>query len=241
MTYKKLKEAVWQANMDIVEAGLVDLTWGNASGVDRQAGVMIIKPSGVSYDLLDPDDMVVLNIESGAVLDDGLKPSSDAPTHLYLYRQFEAIGGVVHTHSKHAVSWAQAEREIPCLGTTHADHFYGPVPVTRRMRDEEIQGDYELNTGVVIAERFESAGVDAAQVPGVLVAGHGPFAWGPTPHKAVENAIALESVAQMALHTFLINEAARPIDQVLLDKHFLRKHGPGAYYGQNGSTTGRRN
>lgn len=235
MAYESLKEAVWQANMDIVEAGLVDLTWGNASGIDRQQGVVAIKPSGVAYDILEPGDMVVLDLETGAVVDDGLKASSDTPTHLYLYRQFEALGGIVHTHSRHAVSWAQAEREIPCFGTTHADHFYGPVPVTRRMKAAEIQSDYEHNTGVVIAERFQTAAVEAAQVPGVLVAGHGPFAWGPTPHKAVENAIALESVAQMALQTLQINASARPIDQVLLDKHFLRKHGPGAYYGQNGA------
>lgn len=234
MTYEKLKEAVWQANIDIVEAGLVDLTWGNASGVDREAGVMAIKPSGVAYDLLEPGDMVVLDLETGAVVDDGLKPSSDTPTHLYLYRQFEAIGGIVHTHSKHAVAWAQAEREIPCLGTTHADHFYGVVPVTRRMEAAEIRDDYEHNTGVVIAERFRSAGLDPAQIPAVLVAGHGPFAWGPTPGKAAENAVALESVAQMALHTVLLDPEARPIDQGLLDKHFLRKHGADAYYGQNG-------
>ena len=238
MAYEALKDAVYQANLSIVEAGLVDLTWGNASGADREAGVMAIKPSGVAYDLLEPADMIVIDLETGAELDDGLRPSSDTPTHLHLYRQFEAIGGVVHTHSKHAVSWAQAEREIPCFGTTHADHFHGPVPVTRRMAPAEIRDDYERNTGAVIAERFEAGGLDAASVPAVLVAGHGPFVWGPTPQKAVENAIALESVAQMALHTVLLNGGAQPIDRVLHDKHFLRKHGPGAYYGQNGRDAG---
>ena len=237
MAYDALKEAVWQANRDIVAAGLVELTWGNASGVDRDEGVMAIKPSGVAYDLLGPDDMVVLDLETGEVVDDGLKPSSDTPTHLYLYRQFEAVGGVVHTHSSHAVSWAQAEREIPCFGTTHADHFYGPVPTTRRMREDEIRDAYEHNTGVVIAERFREGGLDPEQIPGVLVAGHGPFAWGSTPAQAVENAVALESVARMALHTLLLNADARPIERALLDKHFLRKHGPGAYYGQDGAAT----
>lgn len=233
MAYEALKKTVWQANLDIVAAGLVELTWGNASGVDRDAGVMAIKPSGVAYDVLEPDDMVVLSLETGEVLDNGLKPSSDTPTHRYLYQQFEGIGGIVHTHSSHAVSWAQAERDLPCLGTTHADHFYGTIPVTRRMREEEIRKDYEHNTGVVIAERFREHQLNPAQIPGVLVAGHGPFAWGTTPEKAVENAIVLESVARMAMHTYLINASAQPIDQELLDKHFLRKHGPGAYYGQD--------
>ena len=235
MAYDALREAVWQANRDIVDAGLVELTWGNASGVDRERGVMAIKPSGVAYDRLEPDDIVVLHLETGEALGSGLRPSSDTPTHRYLYQQFEAIGGIVHTHSSHAVAWAQAERDLPCFGTTHADHFHGPVPVTRRMRDDEIREDYEHNTGVVIAERFREGGLDVERRPGVLVAGHGPFAWGGTPATAVENAIALESVARMALHTLLINGAARPIGQPLLDKHFLRKHGAGAYYGQERS------
>ncbi|HMB94228.1 MAG TPA: L-ribulose-5-phosphate 4-epimerase [Rhodothermales bacterium] len=234
MAYEALKQTVFQANLDIVAAGLVELTWGNASGVDREAGIMAIKPSGVAYDLLAPEDMVVLSVETGEVLDNGLKPSSDTPTHRYLYQQFEGIGGIVHTHSSHAVSWAQAERDLPCLGTTHADHFYGTIPVTRRMLEEEIREAYEHNTGVVIAERFQEGDLDPVQIPGVLVAGHGPFAWGTSPEKAVENAIVLEAVARMAMHTYLINASAQPIDQVLLDKHFLRKHGPGAYYGQNG-------
>lgn len=232
MAYEQLKRDVWQANLDIVEAGLVELTWGNASGADREAGVVAIKPSGVDYDAMQPADMVVLSLETGEVVEGELRPSSDTPTHLHLYRQFAGLGGVVHTHSSHAVSWAQAERELPCLGTTHADHFYGPVPVTRRMHEDEIREAYEHNTGVVIAERFREGGIDPDQIPGVLVAGHGPFAWGPHPQKAVENAIVLESVARMAMHTFMVNPDARPIDQVLLDKHYLRKHGADAYYGQ---------
>ena len=233
MAHEALKRAVWKANLDVVSAGLVVLTWGNASGVDREAGVMAIKPSGVAYDRLEPADIVLVSLESGRPVGDGLKPSSDTSTHLHLYRSFPAIGGIVHTHSRHAVSFAQAERELPCLGTTHADHFYGTIPVTRRMRPDEIREAYEHNTGVVITERFRSGGIDASAVPGVLVAGHGPFAWGSTPEKAVENAIVLESVAEMALNTYLLNPDARSIDQVLLDKHFLRKHGAGAYYGQD--------
>ena len=232
MAYEELRRAVWQANLDIVAAGLVELTWGNASGVDREAGIVAIKPSGVSYDRLEPADIVIVSLETGQPVEDAMRPSSDTPTHVYLYRAFPGIGGIVHTHSSHAVSWAQAEREIPCLGTTHADHFYGAIPVTRRMRREEIEEAYEHNTGVVIAERFLEGGIDPLQIPGVVVAGHGPFAWGGSPQKAVENAIVLESVARMALHTFQINPAASPIDQALLDKHFLRKHGAGAYYGQ---------
>ncbi len=232
MAYEKLKQEVWRANLDIVEAGLVLLTWGNASGADRGAGVMAIKPSGIAYASMRPEDMVVVSLASGEVLDGVLRPSSDTPTHLYLYQEFAGIGGIVHTHSRFAVSWAQAEVDLPCFGTTHADHFYGAVPVTRRMREEEILEAYEHHTGVVIVERFREAGIDPAQVPGVLVAGHGPFTWGSNPAKAVENATVLESVAQMALQTRVVNPEAEPLDQVLLDKHFLRKHGKGAYYGQ---------
>jgi len=232
MTHEELRTRVWKANLDIVEAGLVVLTWGNASGADRSAGVMAIKPSGVGYDALKPEDMVIVSLETGAVLDGGLKPSSDTPTHLVLYQQFEAVGGIVHTHSTHAVSWAQAERGIPCFGTTHADHFFGEVPVTRRMQAEEIREAYERNTGLVIIERFKGAGLDPVAIPGVLVACHGPFAWGKTPENAVENAIVLESVAHMAIDTLAINPEARPIDKALLDKHYLRKHGEKAYYGQ---------
>jgi L-ribulose-5-phosphate 4-epimerase len=232
MGYDALKLAVWQANLDLVEAGLVILTWGNASGVDREAGVMAIKPSGVAYDVMRPEDMVLVSLETGETVDGGLRPSSDTPTHLHLYREFPPIGGVVHTHSTHAVSFAQAEQEIPCLGTTHADHFYGAVPVARRMTAEEIRGEYEHNTGAVIVECFRSRDIDEVAVPAVLVPGHGPFAWGPTPAKAVENAIVVEAVARMALHTRILNPRAQPIDQALLDKLFLRKHGARAYYGQ---------
>lgn len=232
MTYAALKEAVWQANVDLVRSGLVVLTWGNVSGVDRAAGVMAIKPSGVAYEAMRPGDMVVLALDTGTVVEGALRPSSDTPTHLHLYREFPGAGGVTHTHSSHAVSWAQAERDLPCLGTTHADHFYGPVPVTRRLRDDEVEGAYEHNTGVVIVECFRDRGLDPDAVPAVLVAGHGPFSWGASPRKAVENAVALEATAQMALNTLRLNPHAPGIDQVLLDKHYLRKHGAGAYYGQ---------
>ena len=238
MAHEELRRAVRQANLDIVSAGLVELTWGNASGVDRESGLVAIKPSGVSYERLEPADIVLVSLETGKPVEDSMRPSSDTPTHVLLYREFPEIGGIVHTHSSHAVSWAQAEREIPCLGTTHADHFYGPIPVTRRMREAEIKDAYEHNTGVVIAECFRDGGINPNEIPGVLVAGHGPFAWGSSPKDAVENAIVLESVARMALHTVQINAAASPIDQVLLDKHFLRKHGPGAYYGQRRTEEG---
>lgn len=232
MSYEPLKEAVHRANLDVVEAGLVELTWGNASAVDREAGVLAIKPSGIDYDVLAPEDVVVVSLETGEVVEGELDPSSDTPTHRALSQAFPSLGGVVHTHSHYAVSWAQAERAIPCLGTTHADHFYGPIPVTRRMTKAEVQGEYERNTGAVIVERFREADVNPAEVPGVLVAGHGPFAWGEEVEDAVENAIVLESVARKALHTRLINPDAEPINQALLDKHYLRKHGEEAYYGQ---------
>ena len=232
MAYASLKEAVWQANRDIVDAGLVVLTWGNASGIDRDAGVVAIKPSGVEYDRLRPEDIVVVSLATGEPVEGDLRPSSDTPTHVYLYRRFAAVGGIVHTHSPQAVAWAQAERDLPCLGTTHADHFYGAVPVTRRLRQAEIREEYEHNTGVVIAERFEEAALDPMEIPAVLVAGHGPFTWGPSPHAAVTNAVVLESVAGMAIETYRLNPDAKVIDQALLDMHFFRKHGPGAYYGQ---------
>jgi len=232
MTHTELRQKVHRANLDIVEAGLVELTWGNASGVDRSSGVMAIKPSGVDYNVMTPEDMVLVSLGTGEVVEGDLRPSSDTPTHLVLYHRFPDIGGVVHTHSSHAVSWAQAERSIPCLGTTHADHFYGAIPVTRRMRETEIVEAYEHNTGLVIVECFEEGGFDPNAIPGVLVACHGPFAWGSSPDKAVENAIVLESTARMAMHTFAVNPAALAIDQALLDKHYLRKHGKTAYYGQ---------
>ena len=232
VAHEALQQAVWRANLDLVASGLVVLTWGNVSGVDRGAGVMAIKPSGVAYDAMRPEDMVVLSLDSGELVAGTLRPSSDTPTHLHLYREFADAGGIVHTHSRHAVSWAQAERDVPCLGTTHADHFHGPVPVTLRLRDDEVLDAYEHRTGVVIVECFRERGLDPAAMPAVLVAGHGPFAWGASPRKAVENAVALEATAQMALDTLRINPDAPGISRTLLDKHYLRKHGTGAYYGQ---------
>ncbi len=233
MAYENLKQQVLKANLALVEAGLVVLTWGNASGADRKAGVMAIKPSGVSYEDLAAEDMIVLSIETGEVVEGSARPSSDTPTHLHLYREFPSIRGVVHTHSTHGTAFAQARRPIPCLGTTHADNFYGDIPVTREMRPEEVAGDYELNTGKVIVERFREGRIDPANVPGVLVANHAPFTWGSTPEKAVENAVVLEFVAQMALAGLALAPDIKPIPAYLLDKHFLRKHGPKAYYGQS--------
>jgi L-ribulose-5-phosphate 4-epimerase len=225
---EKLKEEVWKANLDLVKHGLVIFTWGNVSGIDRQHGMVVIKPSGVSYDTMKPYDMVVLDLY-GKVVEGNLKPSSDAPTHLVLYRQFLNIGGVVHTHSPWATAWAQAGKGIPALGTTHADYFYGEIPCTRKMTQEEIKGDYELETGHVIIERFK--GLNPDQVPGVLVNNHAPFTWGKDAGDAVHNAVVVEEVAKMAFHTLQLNPLAT-MDQALLDKHFLRKHGANAYYGQ---------
>lgn len=225
---EKLKEEVWKANLDLVKHGLVIFTWGNVSGIDRQHGMVVIKPSGVSYDTMKPSDMVVLDLY-GKVVEGHLKPSSDAPTHLVLYRQFLNIGGVVHTHSEWATSWAQAGLSIPALGTTHADYFYGEIPCTRKMTSEEIKGDYELETGRVIVERFQ--GIDPDQVPGVLVNNHAPFTWGKNANDAVHNAVVLEEVAKMTFRSLQLNSKAE-MDKELLDKHFLRKHGANAYYGQ---------
>jgi L-ribulose-5-phosphate 4-epimerase len=232
MPHDDLKQHVWEINLGIVEAGLVLLTWGNASGVDRAAGVVAIKPSGVDYEKLHADDMVILSLKSGEQVEGELKPSSDTATHLELYRAFDGIGAIVHTHSTFATSWAQAGREIPCMGTTHADHFYGPVPIARALSADEIANDYESNTGRAIVERFVTGGIDPLQVPGVLLPGHGPFAWGATPAKAMENAIVLEEVAKLNTYALMANPEAAPIPQPLLDKHFLRKHGKNAYYGQ---------
>ena len=232
MPYNELKDRVYRANIALVDSGLVKLTWGNSSGADRAAGVMAIKPSGVPYARLTADDIVVLNIASGEVVDGKARPSSDTPTHLHLYREFPSCGGVVHTHSTCGTSFAQAQREIPCLGTTHADNFYGTIPVTRQLTPEEIRTDYELNAGRIIVECFRSRKIDPAQVCGVLIAGHAPFAWGETPEKAVENAIVLEFCAEMAINTYSLNPNATALPQEVIDKHFLRKHGPGAYYGQ---------
>jgi L-ribulose-5-phosphate 4-epimerase len=232
MSYEELKQRVYRANLALVEAGLVVLTWGNASGTDRKAGVMAIKPSGVPYDKLRADDIVVLAIDSGEIVVGKGRPSSDTPTHWHLYREFPNITGIVHTHSTFATIFAQAKRDIPCFGTTHADNFYGAIPVTRDITPAEIQGDYELNTGKIIVECFRERKISPTDVPGVLVASHAPFAWGGTPEKAVENAIVLEFAAKMAINSVALNPSLKPITQVLLDKHFLRKHGPDAYYGQ---------
>jgi L-ribulose-5-phosphate 4-epimerase len=227
--HSDLREAVFLTNREIVDAGLVVLTFGNVSAVDRSAGVMAIKPSGVPYAELDADAMVVVDLESGAVVDSRYRPSSDTPTHLVLYRRFGSVGGIVHTHSPAATAWAQAGQPIPCFGTTHADHFYGAVPVTRLLTAEEIAGDYEAETGNVIAE---TVAADPLEVPAVLVHSHGPFTWGADAPHAVENAIALEAVAAMALDSLRIEPGLGPIQDELLERHFRRKHGPAAYYGQ---------
>ena len=232
MSLSALREEVCRANRDLVAAGLVTLSFGNASGADRETGVMIIKPSGVDYAALRPEDMVAVRLADGAVVEGALRPSSDTPTHLELYRQFAGIGGVVHTHSPFASAWAQAQRPIPCLGTTHADHFGGAVPVTRALTDAEIDGDYERETGVVIVETFRSGGIDPLHVPAALVASHGPFAWGTDAADAVINAIALEAVAAMAHRTLAIDADVARIGEPLQHRHFARKHGPNAYYGQ---------
>jgi len=228
---EELKERVCAANNRLVAEGLVVETFGNASAVDRGAGIVIIKPSGVSYGDLRPDHMVAVSLADGAVVEGALRPSSDTPTHLVLYRSFPDVGGVVHTHSLHATAWAQARREIPALGTTHADYFQGSVPCTRLMTAAEIRGDYEANTGHVIVERF--AGLDPMSRPGVLVAAHGPFAWGRSVEEAVHHAVILEYLARLAAETVRIDPAAGPMQRALLEKHFRRKHGPGAYYGQD--------
>ena len=225
---EKLKEEVFHANLDLVKHGLVIFTWGNVSGIDREKGLVVIKPSGISYDEMRPKDMVVLNLY-GQVVEGKLKPSSDTPTHLVLYRQFGQIGGVVHTHSEWATSWAQAGKGIPALGTTHADYFYGEIPCTRKLTKEEIEKDYELETGRVIVERFTD--IDPNAIPGVLVNNHGPFSWGTDPQNAVHNAVVMEEVAKMTFRTLQLNPEST-MDQELLDKHFLRKHGKNAYYGQ---------
>jgi L-ribulose-5-phosphate 4-epimerase len=232
MSLSALREDVCRANRDVVAAGLVTLSFGNASGVDRKAGVMVIKPSGVDYASLEPDDMVVVRVADGEVVEGRLRPSSDTPTHRELYRAFPAIGGVVHTHSAFASAWAQAQRAIPCLGTTHADHFAGEVPVTRALTDAEIDGEYEHETGAVIVETFRDAAIDPVHVPAALVASHGPFVWGTDPADAVRNAIALEAVAAMAYRTIAIAADVERIGEPLQRRHFLRKHGPDAYYGQ---------
>lgn len=227
---ESLKKDVCQANLDLVTEGLVVQTFGNASGLDRARGLMVIKPSGVAYSVLKPTQMVVLDLADGTVVEGKLRPSSDAETHLVLYRAFAGIGGIVHTHSLHATAWAQTGQSIPALGTTHADYFHGEVPCTRQLTPAEIKSDYEINTGQVIVERFK--GLDALHHPAVLIAQHGPFTWGVDSAEAVRNAVALEFVARLAAETLRLKPAATPMQEALRDKHFFRKHGSSAYYGQ---------
>jgi L-ribulose-5-phosphate 4-epimerase len=226
----KLKEQVFQANLLLPKHGLVTFTWGNVSGIDREKGLVVIKPSGVPYETIKRKDMVVVELETGKVVDGELKPSSDTPTHLELYKAFPNIGGIVHTHSRWATSFAQAGRGITALGTTHGDYFYGEIPCTRKMTVEEIQAEYEKETGLVIVETFKDINPDA--IPGVVVYSHGPFAWGKNVTDAVHNAVVMEEVAFMNIQTMLLNPSIQPLPQELLDKHYLRKHGANGYYGQ---------
>ena len=228
---KDLKEQVYEANMLLPKHNLVTFTWGNASGIDRGRGLAVIKPSGADYDKLTPQDMVVVDLESGKRVEGSLNPSSDTPTHLVLYRAFNNIGGVVHTHSRWATVFSQSGHGIPPLGTTHADYFYGEIPCTRRMTPEEIGGEYERETGNVIAETFK--GLSPDDIPAVLVHSHGPFTWGTDPHNAVHNAVVLEELAFMAWHNLIMSPDIPPMQKELMDKHYLRKHGANAYYGQN--------
>lgn len=232
MRFEALRERVCEVNRVLGESGLVLFTWGNASAVDREEGVLAIKPSGVDYESLEPEMIPIVALESGEVVDGTTKPSSDTPTHRYLYQQFDPIGGIVHTHSRCASSWAQACRPLPCLGTTHADFFYGDVPLARELSEEETESDYEWNTGVAIVDAFDLERRDPIEMPAVLVPGHAPFCWGTSPEKALENAIVLERVAEMALHTVMLGQNADTLPQHILEKHHLRKHGPSAYYGQ---------
>ena len=230
--FEQLKQQVLEANLLLPKHGLITFTWGNVSGIDREKGLVVIKPSGVEYDDMCADDMVVVDLE-GNVVEGHYKPSSDTPTHLALYKAFPTLGGVVHTHSRWATSFAQAGRGVPAMGTTQGDYFYGEIPCTRKMTPEEIAGQYELETGNVIIETFKERGIDPAQVPAVLVYSHGPFTWGTDPFNAVHNAVVLEEVAFMDFHAMALNPSLPPMQQELLDKHYLRKHGPGAYYGQD--------
>lgn len=228
---EELKKIVYEANMDLPKYGLVTFTWGNVSGIDRESGLFVIKPSGVDYDKLTPEDMVVMDLNGNRV-EGKYKPSSDTPTHLEIYKAFPEVGGVVHTHSSYATSWAQAGRSIPCYGTTHADYIYGEVPCVRCLTKEEIDEAYEKNTGILIADYYKSMKKDPVAVPAVLCKNHGPFAWGKDALEAVHNAVVLEEVAKMAYRTELIQVEVKPAPQELQDKHYCRKHGDNAYYGQ---------
>ena len=227
---EKLKEQVCAANLELPAHGLVTFTWGNVSGIDREQGLVVIKPSGVEYSVMTPEDMVVVDLITGEIVEGKWKPSSDTPTHLALYRAFPNLGGIVHTHSRWATSFAQAGKGIPAYGTTHADYFYGEIPCTRKMTPAEISGEYELETGNVIIEAFAEREPD--DVPAVLVYSHGPFAWGKDPHNAVHNAVVLEELAFMAFHTTALTPGISAMQNELMDKHYLRKHGKNAYYGQ---------
>ena len=228
---EELKKKVYEANMELPRRGLVTYTWGNVSGIDREKGLFVIKPSGVEYDELRPEDLVVMDL-SGKKVEGELNPSSDTKTHLVLYNAFPQLGGIVHTHSPYAVGWAQAGEDIPCFGTTHADYFYGPIPCARHLTQEELDEDYELNTGKIIVETFRKRGIDPVAVPAVICFSHGPFTWGKDAAQAVYHAVVLEEVAKMAIYTRQVRQEALPAPQRILDKHYLRKHGPGAYYGQ---------
>lgn len=226
---ESLKKQVYEANMELPKRGLITYTWGNVSGIDRETGYFVIKPSGVDYDLLKPEDMVVMDLEGNKIEGD-LNPSSDTPTHIEIYKAYPEVGGVVHTHSPWATSWAQASRSIPCYGTTHADYFYGDIPCARLLTPDEIEEDYEKNTGLVIIKTLEE--INPMYVPGILCSNHGPFTWGKDAAHAVHNAVVLEEVAKMASCTESINKNAKKAPQSMQDKHFMRKHGPNAYYGQ---------
>lgn len=227
-----LKQQVYEANMELPRRGLVTYTWGNVSGIDRAGGFVVIKPSGVAYEELTSDKMVVVDLQTGTIVEGSLNPSSDTKTHLELYKAFPALGGIVHTHSHFAVAWAQAGQDIPCYGTTHADYFYGPIPCARHLTAAELEEDYETNTGKVIVETFQNRNIDPVAVPAVICHSHGPFTWGRDAAQAVYHAVVLEEVAKMALFTRQIDPAAAPAPQSMQDKHYLRKHGPNAYYGQ---------
>ena len=228
---EELKRKVYEANMELPRRGLVTYTWGNVSGIDREKGLFVIKPSGVEYDALRPEDLVVMDLEGNKV-EGEMNPSSDTKTHLVLYNAFPALGGIVHTHSPYAVGWAQAGEDIPCYGTTHADYFYGPVPCARHLTQEELDEDYERNTGNIIVETFRSRGIDPVAVPAVICFSHGPFTWGKDAAQAVYHAVVLEEVAKMAIFTRQVNPDAAPAPDRIVEKHYQRKHGKNAYYGQ---------
>ena len=228
---EKLKEEVYLANMELPKRGLVTYTWGNVSGIDREKGLFVIKPSGVDYDKLTPGDMVVMDLK-GNKIEGELNPSSDTKTHMVLYNAFPKVGGIVHTHSPYAVAWAQAGEDLPCYGTTHADYFYGSIPCARHLTQEELDEDYERNTGVTIVETFKERGLDPKAVPAVLCFSHGPFTWGKDPAQAVYHSVVLEECAKMGIFTRMVNPNAAPAPQRMQDKHYMRKHGPNAYYGQ---------